>query len=88
MIAKIRFDRDGEPCEAVLSDDGTWQCPHPPAAEFLNLFHAAHDGSPAEGVHGRRQALAAAEALGGVADFPVEPEDGEDGGDEPAGRVY
>jgi hypothetical protein len=87
VIARIRFSRGGEPCEAVMNDDGTWESSDAQAGEYLNLFHAARDSSPADGEPGRRQAMEAAQALGGSAAFP-EDGGGEEGGEEEPERVY
>jgi hypothetical protein len=82
MIATVRFEYAGSPCEATLSDLGEWSSRAAPAVEgILNALILGASTSPSEGMRYWRHARKMAEMLHGAVDYARAAE-------ETPGRVY
>lgn len=58
--------KDGHPREAVMEDNGSWSCPDPDTADYLNtLYHGDMDDSPSNGPYGTMHVQLAARDVGG-----------------------
>lgn len=66
MIGKVKFQHDGKPAEAVLADDGRWECNVGAVGSLLNSLHSLADYSPADGAKGHKQLHEAAQRLHGT----------------------
>jgi hypothetical protein len=65
MIGRLRFPYRHRTAEAVLLEDGGWQCPEVPALVRVldTLYSPRRDGQPSDGSRARRHLHAAARWL-------------------------
>ena len=73
MIGRLRFPYRQRTAEAVLQEDGRWQCPEVPSLVRVldTLYSPRRDGSSSDGQRARRHLHAAARWLKGtVEDSP------------------
>ncbi len=68
MIGRLRFPYQHRTAEAVLLEDGCWECPEVPALVRVldTLYSPTRDDPSADGSPGRRHLLAAARWLKGT----------------------
>ena len=68
MIGRLRFPYRQRTAEAVLHEDGRWQCPEVPSLVRVldTLYSPRRDGSSVDGRRARRHLQAAARWLKGT----------------------
>jgi hypothetical protein len=68
MIGRLRFPYQHRTAEAVLQEDGSWECPEVPVLVRVldTLYSPSRDGMTAENPRGRRHLHDAARWLKGT----------------------